>query len=83
MYLHLGGSYVVNEKDILGIFDIETTTVSAVTKKYLSVAQKSHKIINVTDDLPRSFVVCSDKGNTVVYLTQYNSQTLMKKEVRF
>ena len=37
MYLHLGSNYIINDSDILGIFDIETTTVSPITNKYLSL----------------------------------------------
>ena len=83
MYLHLGANYVINDKDILGIFDIETTTVSPITNKYLSLAQKSHKVVYTTYDLPRSFVVCSEKGKTTVYVTQYNTSTLIKREIMF
>ena len=83
MYLHLGANYVINDKDILGIFDIETTTVSPITNKYLSLAQKSHKVVYTTYDLPRSFVVCSEKGKTTVYVTQYNTATLIKREIKF
>lgn len=81
MYLNLGSNYIVSEKDILGIFDIETTTVSPITNKYLSLAQKSHKVVYTTYDLPRSFVVCGEKGRTTVYITQYNTSTLIKRKV--
>ena len=83
MYLHLGSNYVINENEILGIFDIETTTVSPITNKYLSMAQKSHKVVYTTYDLPRSFVVCGKNGKTTVYVTQYNTATLIKREMKF
>lgn len=79
MYIHIGSNYLINEKDILGIFDIETTTVSSITNKYLSVAQKSHKVVYTTYDLPRSFIVCSSNQKTTVYITQYNTSTLFKR----
>ena len=28
MYIHLGRDYVLNDRDIIGIFDLETTTIS-------------------------------------------------------
>jgi hypothetical protein len=83
MYLHLGSNYIINDSDILGIFDIETTTVSPITNKYLSLMQKSHKVVYTTYDLPRSFVVCNVKGKTTVYVTQYNTSTLIKREMKF
>ena len=38
IYLHVGNNQNIRIKDIVGIFDADTATVSAVTKKYLSDA---------------------------------------------
>ena len=40
MFLHLGNNYLVNTKDIIGIFDIENTSVSANTKEFLNFCGK-------------------------------------------
>ena len=37
MYLHLGGDKVVKTKDIIGIFDMDTSTVSKNTRDYLNI----------------------------------------------
>lgn len=66
MFIHIGENKVVRKKDVLGIFDMDSSTVSAVTRKYLSNAQKNKKIITLGYDLPRSFVVMRDQ---TVYLT--------------
>ena len=52
MYLHLGQETVVREQDIIGIFDLDNTTVSRHTRKTLNEAEKAGRVINVTDDLP-------------------------------
>ena len=39
--LSLGAGVSVATEDILGIFDMDTATVSAVTKKFLNTAQKN------------------------------------------
>ena len=36
MYLHLGQDTVVKKKDIIGIFDMDTTTVSKISRDYLN-----------------------------------------------
>ncbi|MGM9606150.1 MAG: extracellular matrix regulator RemB [Oscillospiraceae bacterium] len=77
MYLHLGQSVVVRQKDILGIFDLDITTSSFRTRKFLERAEREGRMITVTDDLPKSFVVCQGKdGKAVVYLSQLSSATL-------
>ena len=81
MYLHLGQNIVVPEQVIVGIFDLDNTTGSHITRKYLADAEKAGNVISVSDELPRSFVVCTQeaKPNMTIYLSQLSSQTLMKR----
>lgn len=81
MYIHLGQSTVVRSKDLLGIFDMDNTTVMKATRDYLSNAEKSGEVINVSYELPKSFVVClnkKDKGKKV-YISQISPSTLLKR----
>ena len=57
MYLRVEENIVVNTKDIIGIFDMDNTTVSRLGRNFLAESQKNGLIINSTDDLPKSFVV--------------------------
>ena len=54
MYLHLGNDFIVNERDIVGIFDLEKSSVSKNTKDYLSEATKQKRVINCTLELPKT-----------------------------
>jgi len=58
MYLHLGQGVVVPEAAVIGVFDLDNTTGSHITRKFLADAQKAGRVINVTDELPKSFVLC-------------------------
>lgn len=75
MYLYLGGDTVVKTDDIIGIFDMDTSTVNKSTRDYLSKAEKEKKIVNVNYELPKSFVVCEDK----IYVCSLNTATLLKR----
>ncbi len=80
MYIHLGGETVIELRDIVGIFDMDGTTVSKSTRLFLADAEKGGRIVNVTDDLPRSFVVCADReGNETVYVCQISPATLRRR----
>lgn len=79
MYVHLGVDSVVKEDDIIGIFDLDSTTVSKHTRKFLNEAEKQKKVINVSFELPKSFVLCGEKKNTLVYISQLSSSTLYKR----
>jgi len=82
MYLHLGQNVVVPETTIIGIFDLDNTTGSHITRKFLSHAEKNGCIINVSDELPKSFVVCNENNNMEIYLSQLSTQTLLKRGER-
>lgn len=79
MLLHLGQDTVVNTKDIVAICDLDTSTVSHKTRDFLSTATKKGQVINVSMELPKSFVIVEIKGETTVYISQLSSQTLMKR----
>ena len=80
MYLHIGQETVVKTAQILGIFDMENTTVSRSTRDFLAQAEKGGRVITVCDDLPRSFVVCRDEdGTETVYISQISCATLRKR----
>lgn len=80
MYLHLGQDTVVRTSEIIGIFDMDNATVSKATRQFLAQAEKRGEVINVTGELPKTFVVCRDKrGEVRVYISQISSATLRKR----
>lgn len=79
MYLHLGQETVVRIDDIVGIFDIETTSVGKETRWFLTHAENNLMVTNVSNDLPKSFVVCEDNGGTRVYISQISPATLKRR----
>ena len=73
MYLHLGNNYVIPEREIIGIFDMDNTTISKHTRNLLRLAEKEGRVTAVTSDLPKSFVLCRDGS---VYLCQISPAAL-------
>ncbi len=79
MYLHLGADSVIREATLIGIFDLDNTTSSRITRAFLERAQREGRTHVVSDDLPRSFVLTGDRDRSDVYLTLLSSQTLFKR----
>ena len=79
MYLHLGSDVVILKKNIVGIFDLDTATISKHTKNYLALAEKEGRVVTVSYELPKSFVVSIENGHAAVYISQLSSQTLLKR----
>ena len=79
MYLHLGKGTVINSSEIIAIFDLDITSQSHLTRKYLNMAEKAGQVINAAEDIPKSFVVAEIKGERRVYLSQMATATLLKR----
>lgn len=75
IYLHIGNNYSVDVREIIGIFDMDNTTVTGCTKKLLDNAEKNKKIFLATYELPKTFILTNDK----VYLSQLSASTLKKR----
>lgn len=80
MYLHLGQSTVIRTDSVIGIFDLDNSTVMKSTRDYLNKAQKDGDVVNVCDELPKSFTVTEDKKKgRKVYIAQPAVPTLIKR----
>lgn len=80
MLLHLGKDTIIHFGDIVGIFDLDTSTVSPVTRNCLAKAEKEKRVVNVSAELPKSFILCARKGErTLVYISQISPATLLKR----
>ena len=79
MYLHLGSSVVIRQRDVVGIFDLDNTTASRATRDFLARAERDQQIVSIGGDLPRSFLLCREGGEVTVYLSQFSSATLLRR----
>ena len=80
MYLHLGQNEIVPDHRIIGIFDLDKCSYEKRTREYLTRAEKDGVVLDVSGDLPKSFVVCDHPYHPqIVYLSELSSQTLQKR----
>lgn len=79
MYLHLGADEVVKKSEIIGIFDIENTSVSKDTRDFLSKISKNSEVVYVNNEMPKSFVVCLKNGKNCTYISPISAATLKKR----
>ncbi len=61
MYLHLSPECALDKRDVIGVFDMDTATVSPDSRKFLRDAERQGKLRSVARDLPKSFVLTDDK----------------------
>ena len=79
MYLNIGGDILIDAKKIVGIFDMDNTTVSRLGRGFLPKAQSDGIIINATEDLPKSYVVTRQGNETRVYISSFAPRVLSKR----
>ena len=62
MFLHIGNGITVRNKSIIGIFDLDTASMSSDTKEFLRTAQKEGILTDAAGgELPRSFVLSGER----------------------
>ena len=77
MYLNIGNDQMIPEKRIIGVFDLEITSQSKSTSAFLKAAQADGVVLDVCEDIPKSFLVCDHPSHRqIVYLSQLSSRTL-------
>ena len=76
MYLHIGNGKNIRRRDVIGIFDLDTATVSSITKKFINTNEKEGRIEYNDADLPRSFVLTEENGEYKIKLSRISSSGL-------
>ena len=80
MFIHIGQDTVVIDKEIIGIFDMDNTTVMKKTIDYLNNAEKEKRVINVAPfELPKSFIVCQTPKGKKIYISPVSVGTILRR----
>lgn len=79
MFVHLGAGVSVKSRDIVAIFDLETSTLSKNTRRFVARAEKEMIVTDVCEGMPKSFVVWESNGERRVYVSKISSRTLMRR----
>ena len=85
MYLHVGNNQNVRIRDIVGIFDADTATVSAVTKKYIGSANAEGRVQFASEEIPKSFVLYRDRRKKIyrICFSQLSTASLCGRVEQF
>ncbi len=77
MYVHAGNNRIIRTRGIIGIFDMDTATIALPTREYLKKKEKLGRMINIKEEIPKSFIVTvnEDKEDTV-YVSQISTHAI-------
>ena len=79
MYIQLGRDYVLNDRDIIGIFNLETTTTSPRGREFLNYAQKNGAVVSLSDELPQCYVLADGAVVDTVYLSELSPAAMRRR----
>lgn len=77
--LHLGNGKLVDTASIVGVFDLDITSQSHLTRRFLRESERAGLVVNAAEDIPKSFVVCREGEKNLVYLSQMAAATLLRR----
>ena len=73
LYLNIGSDVLIDPRKIIGVFDLDTATVSGVTRRFINEKQKKGRVEYTDTDLPRSFVVVEKGGECEIKLSRIST----------
>ena len=82
MFLHIGEGKILSKKEIIGIFDLETTSVSKKTREFLRINEKKGNVEYIGYEIPKTYILTNKKDEKKVLITQISTQTLQKRAER-
>jgi len=68
MFIQITKDKSIRQRDVIGVFDLDTSTVSGVTKSFLSRAEKNNKT-EVISTLPKSFILTGNNKEQKIYFS--------------
>ena len=80
MYLNIGNGVSIKDKDVIGVFDLDTATVSGVTRRFINEKQKEGLVEYTDTDLPRSFVGIERDGECEIKLSRISTVGLKVRQ---
>ncbi len=79
MYLHIGKNVVVNNNEIIGIFDVSSMTKSKEFKLIYEKLKEENNILDVSDNHKKSIIITKEKEVLKGYISNISSITLAKR----
>ena len=79
MYLHIGNGQSVKKKNVIGIFDLDTATVTKTGKEFINRLERAGAVEYDDDDLPRSFVLINENGKNKAKLSRISTKGLLAR----
>ncbi|MGN1298566.1 MAG: extracellular matrix regulator RemB [Candidatus Scatovivens sp.] len=80
MYLHIYKDCVINNKEIIGIFNIDKLKNSNININFLKQLEENEDIINLNNNnKEKNLIITNKDNNTKGYISNININTIKKR----
>ena len=76
-YLHIGQNVMLEDRRIIGIFDLDKTTESKITRTFLNKAEEEGVVLTAVEDIPKSFILYKENGKYMICFSQISTSALI------
>lgn len=73
MYLHIGNGQIIQKKKIIGMFDLDSASISSITRQFLKQQENKGKLSYSGEDLPRTFLLLEEEDGVDVRLSRIST----------
>ena len=77
MFLHVGNNKNIRLRSVVGIFDMDNATLSAVSRRFLSQKQREGLVESAIEEIAKSFVLYKDGGEYKIWFSQLSTAALI------
>ena len=81
MYLHIGKDYIINNRDIIGIFNIDFVKNTKEYKSMLDKLKAEGNLRNIADNQNKTFILTEKDTVVKGYITNIGTTTIGKRKM--
>lgn len=81
MYLHIGKDFIINNKDIIGIFNIDYIKNTKEYKSLYNCLLEKKAIINISENQNKTFILLEKDNKIKGYITNIGANTIGKRKM--
>ncbi len=78
-YLQLEKGESIDKSEIIGIFDIDTASLSSGTRDIFKRKEEEKGVISLCNDLPKSFLLCDNEYTDRIYISGLSTESIRKR----
>lgn len=78
-YIQLEKGESIDKSEIIGIFDIDTASMSPGTKEIFRRMEEEKGVISLSNDLPKSFLLADGEFTDRIYISGLSTESIRKR----